>query len=332
VPLLELRDLEVAFRTREGVVRAVNGVSLELEPGMTVGVVGESGSGKTVTALTVLGLTRSPETAISGAVVLDGVDLLGLSESDLRDIRGRRIAIVFQDPLSSLHPMHRVGWQITEAIRAHERIGRRAARARVVELLRSVEIPSPGERADSYPHELSGGMRQRVMIAMAIALGPDVLIADEPTSALDVTVQSQILELLARLQEEQSMALILISHDLGVIAEETDEVAVMYAGRIVERGPGETIIHSPRHPYTCRLLESIPHIDAPRAERLTPIPGSPPSGVHVPSGCAFHPRCGLSRLSCERDVPTLQAVGPGHRIACPIVAEDPSLDPTRSAP
>jgi oligopeptide/dipeptide ABC transporter ATP-binding protein len=173
-------------------------------------------------------------------------------------------------------------------------------------------------------------MRQRVMIAMSIALGPDLLIADEPTSALDVTVQAQILELLARLQEEHGMALILISHDLGVIAEQTDEVAVMYAGRIVERGPGETIIHSPQHPYTCRLLESIPHIDEPRTERLTPIPGSPPSGIHLPPGCAFHTRCGLARLSCKREVPTLQAVGPGHRIACPVVAEDPSLVSRRS--
>jgi oligopeptide/dipeptide ABC transporter ATP-binding protein len=320
VPLLELRDLEVAFRTEEGVVRAVNGVSLALERGTTVGLVGESGSGKTVTALTVLGLTRSPSTEIRGQVLLDGVDLVSLPASELREIRGRRIAMVFQDPLSSLHPMHKVGWQIAAAIRAHERVSKRAARARAVELLRSVEIPSPGSRVDAYPHELSGGMRQRVMIAIAIALGPDLLIADEPTSALDVTVQSQILELLGRLQDETGMALLLVSHDLGVIAEQADEVAVMYAGRIVETGLGEICIGAPLHPYTRGLLESIPHVDAPRSERLTPIPGAPPSPAALPPGCPFHPRCPLARTSCRVDVPELVRVGAGHRIACPPVA------------
>jgi oligopeptide/dipeptide ABC transporter ATP-binding protein len=320
VALLELRDLEVAFRTEEGVVRAVNGVSLALERGRTVGLVGESGSGKTVTALTVLGLTRSPSTEIKGQVLLDGVDLVSLPASELREIRGRRIAMVFQDPLSSLHPMHKVGWQIAAAIRAHERVSKRAARARAVELLRSVEIPSPGCRVDAYPHELSGGMRQRVMIAIALALGPDLLIADEPTSALDVTVQSQILELLGRLQDETGMALLLVSHDLGVIAEQADEVAVMYAGRIVETGLGEICIGAPLHPYTRGLLESIPHVDAPRSERLTPIPGAPPSPAALPPGCPFHPRCPLARTSCRVDVPELVRVGAGHRIACPPVA------------
>ena len=233
--------------------------------------------------------------------------------------------MIFQDPLSSLHPMRKVGWQISEAIRAHEPVGKKAARARSIESLRSVGIPSPETRVDAYPHELSGGMRQRVMIAMALALGPELLIADEPTSALDVTVQAQILELLARLQEERGMALILVSHDLGVIAEHTDEVAVMYAGRIVEHGPGESIIGAPFHPYTRGLLNSIPHVDGPRTERLTPIPGSPPSAVNLPSGCAFHPRCPLARPSCEREVPSLQSVVPGHRIACPVVAQDTSL-------
>jgi oligopeptide/dipeptide ABC transporter ATP-binding protein len=320
VALLELRDLEVAFRTEEGVVRAVNGVSLALERGRTVGLVGESGSGKTVTALTVLGLSRSPSTEIKGQVLLDGVDLVSLPASELREIRGRRIAMVFQDPLSSLHPMHKVGWQIAAAIRAHERVSKRAARARAVELLRSVEIPSPGSRVDAYPHELSGGMRQRVMIAIALALGPDLLIADEPTSALDVTVQSQILELLGRLQDETGMALLLVSHDLGVIAEQADEVAVMYAGRIVETGLGEICIGAPLHPYTRGLLESIPHVDAPRSERLTPIPGAPPSPAALPPGCPFHPRCPLARTSCRVDVPELVRVGAGHRIACPPVA------------
>jgi peptide/nickel transport system ATP-binding protein len=325
VPLLEIRDLQVAFRTREGVVRAVNDVTLALDRGRTLGLVGESGSGKTVTVLTILGLTRSANAEIAGEVLLDGVDLLRLPQSALREIRGRRVAMIFQDPLSSLHPMHRVGWQIVEAIRAHRRVSGKAAKARAVELLRSVGIPSPKARVDAYPHELSGGMRQRVMIAMALALDPDLLIADEPTSALDVTVQSQILELLARLQDETGMALLLVSHDLGVIAEQTDEVAVMYAGRIVEHGPGEVVIGSPLHPYTRGLLASIPHIDRPRTERLTPIPGSPPSAVRLPPGCAFHPRCPLARASCRIEVPALAPVEPGHRIACPVVAGDLSL-------
>jgi oligopeptide/dipeptide ABC transporter ATP-binding protein len=320
VALLEIRDLEVAFRTEEGLVRAVNGVSLALERGRTVGLVGESGSGKTVTALTVLGLTRSKSTEIRGQILLDGVDLVSLPSSELRKIRGRRIAMVFQDPLSSLHPMYKVGWQIAAAIRAHGSVSKREARARAVELLRSVDIPSPESRVDAYPHELSGGMRQRVMIAIALALGPDLLIADEPTSALDVTVQSQILELLGRLKDETGMALLLVSHDLGVIAEQADEVAVMYAGRIVETGLGELCIGSPLHPYTRGLLESIPHVDAPRSERLTPIQGAPPSPAALPPGCPFHPRCPLARTSCRVDVPELVPVGSGHRIACPPVA------------
>jgi peptide/nickel transport system ATP-binding protein len=229
--LLEIRDLRVTFRVREGVVHAVNDVRLTLEPGQTLGLVGESGSGKTVTSLTILGLTRSPSTEVSGQILLDGIDLVALSEDKLRDIRGRRVAMVFQDPLSSLHPMHRIGWQMSEAIQAHEKVGKKAARARAIDLLRDVGIPGPEERVDAYPHELSGGMRQRVMIAMGLALDPDLLIADEPTSALDVTVQSQILELLAKLQDEKGMALLIVSHDLGVIAERTDEIAVMYAGR-----------------------------------------------------------------------------------------------------
>ena len=318
--LLELRDLRVAFRTREGVVRAVNDVSLSLDRGRTMGLVGESGSGKTVTALTILGLSRSEQTEVAGEVLLDGVDLLKLPESELRGIRGRRVAMVFQDPLSSLHPMHRVGWQIAEAIRAHERVSKKAARARAIELIRGVGIPSPDARADAYPHELSGGMRQRVMIAMALALGPDLLIADEPTSALDVTVQSQILELLGRLQRETGMALLLVSHDLGVIAEQTDEVVVMYAGRVVEQGTRDEVIGAAIHPYTCGLLDSIPHVDGPRAAQLTPIPGSPPNAVNLPSGCAFHPRCAHALASCAERIPLLSRVGPDHRVACPVMA------------
>jgi oligopeptide/dipeptide ABC transporter ATP-binding protein len=318
--LLEVRDLRVAFRTREGLVQAVNGVTLSLERGQTLGLVGESGSGKTVTALTILGLTRSAETEIGGTALLDGVDLLKLEGSELRDVRGRRIAMVFQDPLSSLHPMHRVGWQIAEAIRAHEPVGRKAARARAVELLRDVGIPSPHERAEAYPHELSGGMRQRVMIAMALALGPDLLIADEPTSALDVTVQAQILELLAELQHETGMALVLVSHDLGVIAEQTDEVVVMYAGRVVEQGTRDDVIAGAVHPYTRGLLGSITSIDGPKAQLLTPIPGSPPSATQLPSGCAFHPRCNHALPSCAERVPSLARHGRTHRVACPVVA------------
>ncbi len=319
--LLEIRDLRVTFRVREGVVQAVNDVQLTLERGQTLGLVGESGSGKTVTSLTVLGLTRSPATEISGQILLDGVDLVALPEDELRDIRGRRVAMVFQDPLSSLHPMHRIGWQMVEAIQAHEKVRKKAARARAVELLRVVGIPSPEERVDAYPHELSGGMRQRVMIAMALALDPDLLIADEPTSALDVTVQSQILELLAKLQEEKGMALLIVSHDLGVIAERTDEIAVMYGGRIVEQGTSDAVIERPMHPYTRGLLASIPHVDGPRSDRLTPIPGAPPSGVNLPPGCAFHPRCSLARPSCRERVPELEQVGANHRIACPVVRE-----------
>ena len=236
--LLEIRDLRVTFRVREGVVQAVNDVQLTLERGQTLGLVGESGSGKTVTSLTVLGLTRSPTTEIRARSSSTASTSSRCRRTELRDIRGRRVAMVFQDPLSSLHPMHRIGWQMVEAIQAHEKVRGKAARARAIDLLRDVGIPSPEERVDAYPHELSGGMRQRVMIAMALALDPDLLIADEPTSALDVTVQSQILELLAKLQDEKGMALLIVSHDLGVIAEQTDEIAVMYAGRIVEQGHG----------------------------------------------------------------------------------------------
>jgi peptide/nickel transport system ATP-binding protein len=318
--LLELHDLHVSFPTREGTVRAVNGVSLSLEAGRTTGLVGESGSGKTVLSLTMLGLTRPGGADISGEILLDGVDLLTLPSSELRSIRGRRIAMVFQDPLSSLHPLNRVGWQIAQALRAHARVSKKAARARAIELLRSVGIPGPEIRVDAYPHELSGGMRQRVMIAMALALGPDLLIADEPTSALDVTVQSRILELLAQLQETIGMALLLVSHDLSVVAEHCDEVVVMYAGRVVERGTSSAVIETPLHPYTRGLIGSTPHVDGPRLAALTPIPGSPPNAARLPGGCAFHPRCALARRSCAERVPTLTEVGPEHDVACPVTA------------
>jgi peptide/nickel transport system ATP-binding protein len=318
--LLEVQDLEVRFSTRDGIVRAVDDVSLSVDRGRTLGIVGESGSGKSVTALTVMGLTRLPNATVGGRVLLDGLELLQLPSDELRRIRGKRVGMIFQDPMSSLHPLYKVGWQIVEAIAAHEDVPRKEARRRALDALEEVGIPSAAERLDSYPHELSGGMRQRVMIAMALALAPEVLIADEPTTALDVTVQAQILDLIKVLQEEHGTAVILITHDLGVVAETADEVAVMYAGRIVERGPLRTILESPSHPYTWGLLQSIPRLDAPRPECLHPIPGLPPSLIHVPSGCPFHPRCQYAFDICPRKVPPLLETEPGHADACHLPA------------
>ena len=320
--LLEIRDLHVVFRTRDGIVQAVDGVTTSVGRGETLGIVGESGSGKSVTALTVTGLTRLPNAVVSGQVLLDGVDLLQLPADRLRSVRGGRIAMIFQDPLSSLHPLYRVGWQIEEAILAHEGLSRRAARARAIDALASVEIPDPGGLIDSYPHQLSGGMRQRVMIAMALVLNPDVLIADEPTTALDVTVQAQILELIRALQRDFATAVVLITHDLGVIAEMADDVAVMYAGRIVEQGPLETILEAPEHPYTWGLLQSIPRLDTPRRVRLRPVEGSPPSLVHLPSGCRFHPRCPYAMPMCRTMDPDLLGSRPRHLVACHLPVDE----------
>jgi peptide/nickel transport system ATP-binding protein len=314
--LLELRDLRVSFGTRDGVVQAVDGVSISIERGRTLGVVGESGSGKSVTALTIMGLTRLPNAVVGGQVLFDGTDLLQLPAERLQSIRGRRIAMIFQDPLSSLHPLYTVGWQIEEAIRAHRRVSRKEARRRAIEALAAVEIPNAVQQVDSYPHELSGGMRQRAMIAMALVLEPDVLIADEPTTALDVTVQAQILDLMRGLQRELGTAVVLITHDLGVIAETADEVAVMYAGRIVEQGSLETILEAPEHPYTWGLLESIPRLDTPRRARLQPIEGAPPSLVHPPSGCRFHPRCPYVMRMCRTMDPELLESDERHLVAC----------------
>ena len=314
--LLEIQDLRVAFGTRDGVVKAVDGVSLSLDRGRTLGIVGESGSGKSVTALTVMGLTRLPNASVEGRVLLDGLDLLSLPSDELRHVRGRRVAMIFQDPLSSLHPLYKVGWQIVEAIRAHEDVSESVARRRALDALREVGIPSAAERVDSYPHELSGGMRQRVMIAMALVLDPEILIADEPTTALDVTVQAQILDLIRNLQEEHGTAVVLITHDLGVVAETADEVAVMYAGRVAERGTLETVLEAPEHPYTWGLLRSIPARGASASERLEPIKGSPPSLIHVPSGCAFHPRCPHAFSVCPQKEPALLESEPGHAVAC----------------
>jgi peptide/nickel transport system ATP-binding protein len=317
-PILEVEDLKVDFATEDGVVHAVGGVSVSVKPGQMLGIVGESGSGKSVSMLTVMGLTRSENATISGSARLSGRDLLSLPNEQLRRIRGNEIAMIFQDPLSSLHPFYKVGSQLVEAIRIHREMPRSEARERAIELLRMVGIPDPAGRIDAYPHEFSGGMRQRAMIAMALANDPKVLIADEPTTALDVTVQSQILDLIARLQREFDMAVVLITHDLGVVAEHANEIAVMYAGKIVEQGATEVIFDAPEHPYTWGLLKSIPRLDRSRAEPLVPIAGRPPSLIALPSGCSFHPRCPYVRERHRRVEPQLEPVPDqdGHRVAC----------------
>jgi peptide/nickel transport system ATP-binding protein len=318
VTLLAVEDLRVSYATEDGTVRAVDGISFQLARGRTLGIVGESGSGKTVAAMSVLGLTRVEGATVSGRIGFEGRDLLALDERELRSVRGNEIAMVFQDPLSALHPLYRVGAQIVEAIRAHRDIAKAPARARAIELLELVGIPDPARRVDAYPHELSGGQRQRVMIAMALSGDPELLIADEPTTALDVTVQAQILGLLARLQRERGMALVLVTHDLGVVADMADDIAVMYAGQIVESAPAERVLTAPEHPYTWGLLRSIPTLDGPREELLEPIPGTPPSPLAPPPGCRFHPRCPYSQPEHARTEPALDPVPgrPDHRVAC----------------
>ena len=314
--LLDVKDLVVNFPTADGVVKAVRGVSFSVEPGRTLGIVGESGSGKTVLTQTLLGLT--PGGDITGHAVFEGTDLLSLSEDQMRKIRGAQIAVIFQDPLTSLHPLYRVGWQIEEMIRAHDRsISKKAVTERAIELLGRVGIPQPRQRVNDYPHQFSGGMRQRAMIAMALSLSPKLIIADEPTTALDATVQAQILDLLLRLQQESDTALILITHDLGVVADIADEVLVMYAGRAAEMASKHDIFYQPHHPYAKGLLESIPSSSA-ATERLKPITGQPPSLIRLPSGCAFHPRCAYVMDRCLTEEPQLVAVGSigAHRSAC----------------
>jgi peptide/nickel transport system ATP-binding protein len=317
-PLLEVSDLRVQFPTDDGIVNAVDGTSYEVYSGRTLCIVGESGSGKTVSSLTTLGLTQSQGARVSGRIVFDGRDLLTLSGREMQSIRGNDVAMIFQDPLSSLHPFYKVGVQLIEAVRAHQKVSKTAARARAIELLTLVGIPDPGRRVDQYPHEFSGGMRQRAMIAMALANEPKLLIADEPTTALDVTVQAQILALLSSLQDRLGMAIILITHDLGIVAEIADQIAVMYAGRIVEYGAAEQIFDRPQHPYTWGLLKSIPRLDTARDEELVPISGRPPSLINRPSGCFFHPRCPYVRDEHTRVDPRLSAVpdDPGHEAAC----------------
>ncbi|MBV8301013.1 MAG: ABC transporter ATP-binding protein [Candidatus Dormibacteraeota bacterium] len=313
--LLKVDNLTVSFPTSDGVVQAVRGLSFEVEAGQTLGIVGESGSGKSVSALTMLGL--NPGADITGSVTFDGRDMLRLSPRELQQIRGADIAMIFQDPLSALHPHFRVGWQIREAIRAHTDVSNAEARHMAVDLLRLVNIPQPDRRVDAFPHELSGGMRQRVMIAMALALKPKLLIADEPTTALDATVQAQLMELLASMQREVDMAMIVITHDLGVVARIADKVQVMYAGRAAEMADANTLFHQTHHPYTRGLLASLPG-SAITSSRLLPIVGQPPSLINLPSGCAFHPRCPFAMDRCMREMPSLMAVegGEDHLSAC----------------
>src|SRR5687768_6772401 len=316
--LLEVRDLKVQFATEDGVVNAVDGVSFTVDRGEVLGIVGESGSGKSVTAMTMLGLTRGVNARFEGEVAYKDRDLLQLSENELQAIRGNEIAMIFQDPMTSMNPVYSIGKQIVEGIRAHnENISKRNARARVVELLRAVGIPNADQRIDDYPHQFSGGMRQRAMIAMALANNPDVLIADEPTTALDVTIQAQIIELIDRLKDEFNSAVILITHDLGVVAEIADVIMVMYAGRVVEMGTKRQIFYDPQHPYTWGLLGSIPRLDRPKADRLHSIEGTPPSLINLPQGCKFRPRCPHAFEKCWEE-PALEnrVEEPGHLDRC----------------
>jgi peptide/nickel transport system ATP-binding protein len=317
-PLLDVRHVKVEFRTEDGVVHAVDDVSFELRPGEVLAVVGESGSGKSVTAMTLMGLTRSPNATFGGSAKLRGVDLITASDDQLRTLRGREIAMVFQDPMTSLNPVHRIGAQIAEQIHAHEDISDRAAMERVVTLLERVGIPRASERVSAYPHEFSGGMRQRVMIAMAMSCDPAILIADEPTTALDVTIQAQILGEMRALRERSGTAILLVTHDLGVAADIADRVAVMYAGRIVETGTLDEIFYDPQHPYTWGLIGSITHIDRDRPGRLPSIPGMPPSLIHPPHGCHFRPRCRHELEACSRPPEMTGRVSdaPGHHDRC----------------
>jgi oligopeptide/dipeptide ABC transporter ATP-binding protein len=324
-PLLSIKDLIVEFTTEDGIVQAVDGVSWDLYPGETLGIVGESGSGKSVSTMTILGLIpQPPGRIISGEAIFKGTDLLKLSKKDLRRVRGNEVAVVFQDPMTSLNPVLKIGYQIGEAIRTHHPDKKdEAVKARTLDLLRLVGVPNPERRYEQYPHEFSGGMRQRAMIAMSIANEPSVLIADEPTTALDVTIQAQILEVLKKAQQETHAATILITHDLGLIAELADRVVVMYAGKVVELGDVETIFASPRHPYTVGLMDSLPRLVG-GEEWLRPIPGQPPSLISRPPGCPFHPRCFLSqgRLRCREEEPPLRPIGDAaHLSACHFAEE-----------
>jgi peptide/nickel transport system ATP-binding protein len=313
--LLDVRDLKVHFPTADGLVKAVDGVSFTIHRGETLGVVGESGSGKSVTFLSIMGLITRRQAILEGEVIFQSQDLLKLPAEEMRHIRGDGMGMVFQDPMTSLHPFYKVGSQIVEAIRVHQPMPKKRAWDLAVDMLRRVGIPKPAERAAQYPHEYSGGMRQRAMIAMALVLNPDLLIADEPTTALDVTVQAQILELIDRLKEEFNAAVVIITHDLGVVAEHCDNIQVMYAGKAVEYGDTRDIYYRAHHPYTWGLLQSIPRLEI-QEERLKPIRGLPPSLIHVPKGCSFHPRCPYVMDVCRREVPLLLPADGYHASAC----------------
>jgi oligopeptide transport system ATP-binding protein len=323
-PLLELRDLTTAFRTDAGLVRAVDGVSFALREGESLGVVGESGSGKSVTSLSILRLVPTPPGVHGGEILWRGENVLGWSRSRVRKFRGGECAMIFQDPMTSLNPFLKIGLQVTEAIELHLGLDHHAARERAVQMLASVGIPSPSTRLDDYPHQYSGGMRQRVMIAMALSCDPKLLIADEPTTALDVTIQAQILELIDERRRASGTSLVLITHDLGVVAGMCERTVVMYAGRVVEEGPTSEVFANPRMPYTVGLLESIPRLDS-AGERLVPIPGTPPNPASLPSGCPFRPRCRWATDRCAAERPLLREIAPGHKIAC-------HVDVTHDAP
>jgi oligopeptide/dipeptide ABC transporter ATP-binding protein len=328
--LLEIDDLRTAFPTAAGEAYAVDGVSLTLDEGRTLGLVGESGCGKTMTALSIMRLVPPPGRIVGGRMRFAGRDLLATSESEMRTVRGNEIAMIFQEPTTSLNPLFTVGDQVAEAIRLHQRLARRAARDEAIEMLRLVEIPEAERRADAYPHQLSGGMRQRVMIAMALSCRPRLLIADEPTTALDVTIQAQILDLLGDLRSRMGMALLLVTHDLGVVAERTDEVAIMYAGRVVERAPVGEIFARPLHPYTRGLMRSIPKAGAERRRRLESIPGTVPDLLHLPSGCRFRDRCALAAAACAEVDPPLEAYAGGRLLAC--LRADDAAEASAGAP
>ncbi|MFC0543974.1 ABC transporter ATP-binding protein [Kutzneria chonburiensis] len=316
---LEVDDLRVHFNTDDGVVKSVDGLSFKLERGKTLGIVGESGSGKSVSSMALMGLQRYARAKMTGEIWLDGEELLSADDEHVRSLRGKKMAMIFQDPLSAMHPFYTVGAQIIEAYRIHHKVTKAVARKHAIEMLDRVGIPQPNSRVDDYPHQFSGGMRQRAMIAMALCCDPELLIADEPTTALDVTVQAQILDLIKDLQQEFGSAVIIITHDLGVVAELADDIMVMYAGRSVEQGSAREVFHSPQHPYTWGLLGSMPRLDRDRSERLLPIKGTPPSLINVPSGCAFHPRCAYKDIPGEvttSQVPELVDIGNGHKVAC----------------
>jgi oligopeptide transport system ATP-binding protein len=321
--LLRVKDLKTYFYTQDGVVKAVDGISFKLARGETLGIVGESGSGKSVTALSILKLIPDPPGKIvSGEIYLDGMDIVALKEKEMQQVRGNEIAMIFQDPMTSLNPVFTIGNQIMETIMLHQRLNKKVAREKTVELLRSVGIPNPEQRIDGYPHQFSGGMRQRAMIAMALSCNPKILIADEPTTALDVTIQAQILQLMNEIKERTNSSIIIITHDLGVIAEMADNIIIMYGGMVVEYSDVNTIFYNSHHPYTWGLLRSIPRLDEVKRERLIPIPGIPPSLIHVPPGCPFSPRCRYAKDVCFKVTPELKNIGRFHKVACYLDADE----------